>query len=167
MRTLARSTLLLVGLVLTFSATSAPRAQSRGNGGSLESAVPMVDGCTLSTTDVTFGIVMGTAGSIRAAGAVDVQCTPDLDFAISIDRGLYAIGNGRRMRNPATGDTMAYELYSDAGHTRRWAHQRPRRVLGNSGATGLVTYPVYGELRFDGMADPGRYEDTVTVTIEF
>lgn len=166
MRTLARPLLLLFGLTLTGVAGPA-WAQSQGSGGEIEMSVAIVNGCTLSTTDVAFGLIIGASGSIRAVGTVDVQCTADLDFVISMDRGLHGRGNRRQMRNPATGDFLRYELYSDPAYTRHWAHQPSRRVHGNSGTTGSVSFPVYGELNFSGMADSGRYEDTVTVTIDF
>ncbi|QYJ07300.1 Csu type fimbrial protein [Qipengyuania flava] len=130
-------------------------------------AVSIVDGCTISTADVAFGLVIGTAGTIQATGAVDVQCTADLDFVIKMDRGLNNLGRNRRMRNPTSNAYMRYELYSDPGYTSRWTDRRNGQVSGNSGATGYQTLPVYGELTFDGTAVSGRYEDTVTVTIEF
>lgn len=162
----ARKTLTLIGLTLACAATSA-NAQSRRNASDIELAVSIVDGCTLSTTDVAFGLVIGTAGTVRAVGAVDVQCTANLDFTISMDRGVNNLGANRRMRNPTNGSFMRYALYSDSGYGRTWTDRRAGLVTGNSGATGYVTYPVYGELTFDGTAVQGRYEDTVTVTIDF
>ena len=157
---------ILIGFALVCAASPA-HAQSRQNAGELELAVSIVDGCTLSTTDVAFGLIVGTAGTIQAAGVVDVQCTGNLDFTISMDRGLHSQGINRRMRNTVNGGYMRYQLYSDPAHSRRWTDQRSGRVQGNSGASGLVTYPVYGELYFDGATVPGRYEDSVTVTIDF
>lgn len=155
-----------IGLTLICAASPA-HAQSRQSGGELELSVSIVDGCTLSTTDVAFGLIVGTAGTIRASGTVDVQCTANLDFTISMDRGLYGQGINRRMRNTVNGGYMRYSLYSDPAFSRRWTDQRSGRVQGNSGSTGLVTYPVYGELTYDGATVPGRYEDSVTVTIDF
>ena len=166
MRKPARSSLTLLGLMLACVATSA-QAQSRRNAGEIEMAVSIVDGCTLSTTDVSFGLIIGATGTARAVGAVDVQCTSDLDFTISMDRGINNLGANRRMLNSATGAYMRYALYSDPGYTSAWTDRRAGMVTGNSGATGLVTYPVYGELTYDGTQTAGTYEDTVTVTIEF
>ena len=166
MRTPARSSLTLLGLMLACVATSA-QAQSRRNAGEIEMAVSIVDGCTLSTSDVTFGLIIGTAGSIRAVGAVDVQCTADLDYTISMDRGIHNLGANRRMYNPDNAGFIRYNLYSDPGYSVPWTDRNSGRVRGNSGPTGLRTYPVYGEMTFDGMPVAGTYEDTVTVTIEF
>lgn len=166
MRKPARSSLTLFGLLLACMATSA-QAQSRRNAGEIEMAVSIVDGCTLSTTDVRFGLIIGTAGSVRAVGAVDVQCTADLDFTISMDRGIHNLGANRRMYNPANSGFIRYELYSDSGYSVRWTDRNSGRVRGNSGPTGIRRYPVYGEMTFDGMPVAGTYEDTVTVTIEF
>ena len=166
MRLRTTHALIPISLALAFTATSA-EAQSRRNAGDIELAVSIVDGCNLSTTDVVFGLVIGTAGTIRATGAVDVQCTADLDFVIRMDRGVNNLGLNRRMANPTSGAFMRYELYSDPAFSQRWTDKRNGEVAGNSGATGYATFPVYGELTFDGTAVSGRYEDTVTVTIEF
>ncbi|MBX7482250.1 Csu type fimbrial protein [Qipengyuania qiaonensis] len=166
MSQLSRLSSIPVGFALVCAASPA-EAQSHQNSGDLELSVAIVDGCTLSTTDVAFGLIVGVAGEIRASGTVDVQCTANLDFAISMDRGLHSQGINRRMRNSVNGGYMRYSLYSDPGYSRRWTDQRSGRVQGNSGSTGSVTYTVYGELTFNGAAVPGRYDDNVTVTIDF
>ena len=166
MRFSLSSLLLPIGFGLSCAAAPA-HAQSRPNSGELELAVSIVDGCTLSTTDVVFGLIIGTSGAIRSVGAVDVQCTADLDFTISMDRGLHSLGANRRMYNPANSAYIRYALYSDAGYSRPWTDRNAGKVRGNSGATGRITYPVYGEMTFDGMPVSGTYEDQVTVTIEF
>ena len=166
MRTVKRPLLSVLGMGLACAATAA-EGQSRQNSGDLELAVSVVDGCTVSTTDVAFGLIIGTTGSVRATGAVDVQCTTDLDFSISMDRGLHNLGANRRMRNSTSGAFMRYALYSNPSYSSPWTDRRAGIVEGNSGSTGFVSLPVYGELTFDGTAVSGRYEDTVTVTIEF
>ena len=142
-------------------------AEARENAADLQVNVAIVDGCTVTTTDVAFGLIIGTRGTLRSTGTVDVQCTANLDFAISMDRGQHSQGINRRMRNATSGAYMRYNLYSDPAYSRRWTDQRAGQVRGNSGSTGSIAFPVYGELTFDGSAVTGRYEDSVTVTVEF
>ena len=106
-----------------------------------------------------------TITSIRALSRHPLSYTRSPAF--SMDRGQHSQGINRRMRNAASGAYMRYNLYSDPAYSRRWTDQRAGQVRGNSGATGSIAFPVYGELTFDGSAVTGRYEDSITVTVEF
>jgi len=159
--------LLLAGIALGMPEAGA--AQSRGQGrGQIDLGVDVGDGCTVTTEMVNFGLLLGTSGSARSTGRIELSCTPDIGFTISLDRGLNSNGVNRRMYNSATGAYLRYELYSDPAYSQIWRNQRSNTVSGNSGPTGQIDYTVYGEIPvFDATVTGGTYSDTVTVTIEY
>ncbi len=122
--------------------------------------------CELGTiTDVAFGnLLPGSGVDASTFSTVQWRCSAGTNADISIDEG----GNGNRTMNGPGVDTVAYDLYQDAGLTTRWG-SIPAEVSNVNGA-GMAAFnsaTVYGEaLHADYVdAQQGAYSDIVDVLI--
>jgi spore coat protein U-like protein len=128
--------------------------------------------CTVSTDTLSFGSITPLAGQVDAVGEIDVSCfglTTGLDsMTISLSTGGSGTYASRRMINGA--NTLAYNLYSDAGRTVIWGN-------GTGGSSSLVVQnqlsllswststPVYARIPSAPSTRPGTYTDTIVVTV--
>ncbi len=131
--------------------------------------------CFIRSFPVAFGNYMpATPVSVDSTGRIRVICigrprgSQGNFYTLSIDSGFSGDVSSRRMQSGS--NRLAYNLYKDPARTRIWGD-------GNGGATPLVqpinrffqvrNVPVYGRLFANQDPVPGRYSDTVFVTIEF
>ncbi|MDN3646901.1 spore coat U domain-containing protein [Pontixanthobacter aestiaquae] len=152
----------------SLSAVTPAWAQSATEPMDIEATV--VAGCQISATTMNFGSLFGLTGRPTTTSTISLLCSPNTDYAISIDAGLYPSGaRNRRMYNPSTNRYMRYNIYRNANFTGIWDTRNNRKVSGNSGATGVANHTAYGQIRNLAPADAGAgvFADTVTVTIEF
>ncbi|MGB7373535.1 Csu type fimbrial protein [Pontixanthobacter sp.] len=134
----------------------------------LGSEITILNGCTIMAAPMAFGVITGTAVQPTTTAEIYLQCNPNVDYEIAIDNGQNANRFNRRMRNPVDGRFLRYKIYQDAAMTQLWDSRNRRRVVGNSGATGIVSHTAYGEIRNPNFASrAGGYYDTVTVSVEF
>lgn len=147
-------------------------------GGAHALCLPAVCSCTAATTGVAFGSYNPLAfGSTDSTGTVRVSCGGVvgllIPFNIALSPGSSASYSGRRLRSG--GNTLAYNLYTDATYTTVWGDGSSATQLVSSGVTldllGLApaqVFSVYG--RIPGRqttAVPGSYSDTISVTVTY
>lgn len=157
-----------LGIAGLLAATLAVPAHADTYTYTLDSEITILEGCTIIAAPMAFGIITGTTVQPTTTAEIYLQCNPNVDYEIAIDNGQNANGFNRRMRNPVDGRFLRYRIYRNAGLTQRWDSRNNRRVVGNSGPTGLVSHTAYGEIRNANFANhAGAYYDTVTVSVEF
>lgn len=106
--------------------------------------------------------------STSGGGSIVVTCTPGLAISIAMDYGVNGgSSSSRYMARNDSSDTIAYQLYQDAGRSIVWGTGSLAYGV-SSFPTGTQTYPVYGRL-FSSNIQPsaGTYTDTVTVTLTY
>ncbi len=79
----------------------------------------VLEGCAISATPMSFGLITGQVNRPTTTAQISLLCNPNINYEISIDNGLNANGNTRRMRNPDNGRHLRYRIYSNAGLTQR------------------------------------------------
>lgn len=106
--------------------------------------------------------------STTGGGSIVVTCTPGLAISIAMDYGVNG-GNSssRYLVGSNSSDTIAYQLYQDAGRSVVWGTGSLAYGV-SSFPSGTQSYPVYGRL-FASTNQPsaGTYTDTVTVTLTY
>ena len=137
----------------------------------------VVANCTIITAaNLNFGnydpVVANKTTALDVNTDVTVLCTKGASGVnVGLDAGTHSSGGNRFMADAVSGDTLQYELYSDAPGGTVW---------GNSGA-GLVSWPVFGPIgagtgvshtiygRVPAGQDKsvGHYTDVVTVAVNF
>ena len=163
---MARLPLLLLAAPIAISPEAARAEQASAV---MTVSAVVTENCSVTAQPMVF-VLDTSGGSKRAQAPIAVSCTPGTAYAIGLDRGLHGDGQVRRMRDPASGEYIAYEIFTDGAHSARW---------GAAGATDMVTgqaesggerqiYHAYGEVRQQATRiEAGNYSDSVVVTVNF
>ena len=131
-------------------------------------SVEVTPNCMVAAGPLAFGTVTGAdAPSQAATASVEVTCGPAVAFTVELDDGQNANAGTRRALDPATGQYVSYEIYTDAAHTRRWGSLETQSVAGVTAPTGTERLTAYGQIGSDTQVAAGRYGDLVTVTTNF
>lgn len=133
--------------------------------GSIAVSATVEQACYLDVRPVRFAGLPSDAVRAEADSALAVRCTPNTAFVVSMDNGQHHAGGGRRMA-AASGEFLAYELYSDAARTRRWGASLTESVGGEVSGGSALTLPIYARVEAV-QAKAGTYTDIVTVTVSF
>lgn len=126
--------------------------------------------CTVSTSPVAFGTVNPISGSnIDSTGGVTVTCTNGTGWtaAAGVGSGSGATLLSRRMT--AGGNTLTYNLFTDAARSTIWGDGTGTTVtVGNTGTGSGQSFTVYGRVGSGQTSvPPGSYADTVSVTVSY
>ena len=122
--------------------------------------------CHVDVAPLTFDGATSAQPQVDAQASIALGCTPDTSFAVSIDDGQNTANGRRRMVSASGKGYLAYDIYQDAGRTRRWGGAAGGGVSGIVPASGRVELNAYGRIAAAGaIAD--RYVDTVTVLVTF
>lgn len=134
-------------------------------------------GCSFSGTSSLGTINFGTTASLRGTidvassannGSIILTCTPGIPVTIELNYGLNNGSiNARYMANSTATQTIAYQLYKDAGRTSIWGTGAQALAISSFPAT-AQTYTIYARV-FPSTTLPlaGTYTDTVTATITY
>lgn len=133
--------------------------------GSIAVSATVEQACYLDVRPVRFAGLPSDAARAEADSALAVRCTPNTAFVVSMDNGQHHAAGGRRMA-AASGEFLAYELYSDAARTRRWGASLTESVGGEVSSGSALTLPIYARVEAV-QAKAGTYTDVVTVTVSF
>ncbi|QYJ07384.1 Csu type fimbrial protein [Qipengyuania flava] len=154
---------LLALFVATALGTSAEAGQATAV---MQVRATVVESCSVSADTMDFAL--DTAPGARAEGqaGVALSCNGPAAYEIALDAGQ---SGAREMVDPATGQSLAYEIYSDAARTTRWGDALGvDTVAGTAGDDGTAQLTAYGATlaNADGLA-AGTYADAVVVTVNF
>ena len=150
--------LLTAGVAMAQSSSSATMAVS----------LVVTPNCTLAAGPLAFGTVgAAEAPSQAATASIDIACGPDVAFTVALDDGQNGADGTRRVFDPVTGQTIAYDIYADPAHTRRWGSLGTQSVAGITAPTGAQRLTAYGLIGSETHATAGNYGDLVTVTMNF
>jgi spore coat protein U-like protein len=144
-------------------------AQAATTGTSFEVTANVIAACTVGATDMTFPDFDGSA-DLTATSTISVTCTNGHDYHVALDQGD-APGSTVANRTLSNGtDSLAYNLYSDSGHTNIWGDTGADDVDGTgAGLTTAVPHTVYGQMLAapNQNATTGLYSSTITVTVTY
>lgn len=104
--------------------------------------------------------------SLLINSAVTLSCTPGIALSMSINGGQHSAASARRLRDAVSGDTLAYELFTDASAQQPIAINLPVSVDTSTNPDD-IQLPVHGRISLPGDTSPGLYQDTLTVTLEW
>jgi spore coat protein U-like protein len=108
-----------------------------------------------------------SAQSQLSSGAVQLQCVGVTSAFVSIDAGMHASGNQRRL---ASGEHyVPYELFLDGAHSQPVAIDTPRGVfISPNGELAVVDLSLHGRVAsLLGGFPPGLFQDSVQVTVSW
>ena len=131
-------------------------------------SIEVTPNCTVAAGSLAFGTVTAAQAPAQTANAaIEVACGPNVAFTVELDDGQNGVGGTRRARDPATGQSIGYEIFADPAHTRRWGSLKTQSVAGVTASSGMERLTAYGRIENAGSVAGGAYGDLVTVTTHF
>ena len=160
----------LVTLATLAGAALSPVAFAGSDDTQFDVTITITSTCSIdapAATDVAFGSNVSTATNIRAAGQLNVNCTPGTDYQIALDEGANAAGAGITARAMSDGTNLVpYQLYTDANRSDVWGNTLDNDTLSGTGNGQVQAIQVYGEVPSANFP-AGTYTDTVTATVTY
>lgn len=129
--------------------------------------------CTVSGSSLNFGSAidpLSVSTPLDATSTLTVTCSNTTPYTVSLSAGANAGGasNFANRTMKSGSDTLAYQLYLDAGRSTVWGDGTASSTAKTGTGTGSVqSLTVYGRLPSLANVVPGSYTDTVTVTISY
>ncbi len=163
--------LLLLGCAggLLFFASSATAADANGT---LTVTGSVAASCTVSAAPLAFAAEdVLDANPTDATADITVTCTNGTDYDIGLDAGSGA-GADTTTRvmtaTDASGDTLSYQLFQDAGYTTNWGEADAVDTVTDTGDGTAQTHTVYGRIPTgQETAPPKNYSDTVAINVTY
>lgn len=147
-------------------------AQAGTASNSFQVTATVVSACTVSGTTLNFGSSidpLAAATPLDATSSLSVQCTNTTPYTVALNAGVNAGGasnfGGRAMKSGS--NTLAYQLYLDAGRSSVWGDGTGSSTVSGTGTGSAQTLTIYGRLPSLANVVPGSYTDTVTVTVSY
>jgi spore coat protein U-like protein len=173
-RSIMRSVLLGVAAALSICTGSNAQANTPVTG-SMTVSINIIAACTVSATTLSFGNLTAssvTLGPSNATATISVTCASTVPYAIGLGEGLNYASGTNNMKSG--GNTIAYALYTDSGHSNPWlgvtgtACSTASECSTGTGSGSVQNITVYGQVATLGSAPAvGSYTDTVTVTVDY
>ncbi|TMA59681.1 MAG: spore coat protein U domain-containing protein [Deltaproteobacteria bacterium] len=163
----------------TLAVTASPLFAASSPGVGLSISASVAAKCIVSSTStVAFGPYdpvttnSATGADLDGTGSVGIKCSPGNGLSISVDSGVNASGNQRRMQGPSGTSSafLNYDVYSESTRTTAWGN-------GSNGASALAIttstnaseriFTVYGRVPKGQDVNVGSFSDTVQATVNF
>lgn len=150
------------------SASAAAAAAGQTASATIAVTLQVVPACSVSTEPLDYGARKAASDSPSDATAqIAISCSQTTAVRVALDDGQNPGGGARRVADPATGSYVAYDIYADAAHQRRWGPGAEGSVAAATAAGGAARLVAYGRVAANSARIPGSYSDIVTVTVEF
>lgn len=121
--------------------------------------------CTISATDLDFGVKGVLSAAITGQSSIGVTCTQGASWSVVLDGGTSGNTAARTMTS-AAGDSVGYNLYRDAARSSIWGATTTSQATGTG--TGISqSLAVYGTVPIQTTPKPGAYSDRVVATIRY
>jgi spore coat protein U-like protein len=122
--------------------------------------------CTLSCGNLAFGQYV-TGQNVPQHGQVDVSynCPDGLNITLNLSPGQSGDGANRRMRNPASGQELPYQLFQDAERSTVWGAGADGLTIGATPGGGARLVPIFGRIPAGQTIGAGSYSDTVILDL--
>jgi len=123
--------------------------------------------CLISTGNLAFGSNSVLKAAVRSNAAMNVQCTANSAYQVSLGAGASGDVSARTMKNAATGETIGYTISSSLDGPAWGDGSRGTAVYTGTGNGGVQTITMYGRVPAQKTPTPGDYKDTVIATLVF
>lgn len=130
--------------------------------------------CLVTADPLNFGSVAGLPGgaNIDQISTINVTCTTPTSYTVALTPSNN-VTSGAGVMTPTGGvpgntDTVAYQLYRNAGRTNAWGSVTGTNTVAGTGSGQVQALPLYGRvLGASANVRPDNYLDIVTVTVTY
>jgi spore coat protein U-like protein len=152
MKTNIRKTFLATAASFAFGISGAAMADSHT--GTFDVSATVVASCHVdSTQNIDFPAFDAFTGD-SGTGDLEIRCTNGSGYSIELAYSGNMSDNG---------NTLAYGLYQDAGHTTPWDDDAS--TMSDTGTGAAESHTVHANVPADATAAVGQYSETVNVTV--
>lgn len=124
------------------------------------------NGCYMNGAyTLSFGNVSNLNRNVESNTAMWLWCPSGISWQVGLDNGQNALGTQRRMTNGS--DYVNYDLYLDAGYSRRWGNSLNTDTMSGSANGELQYLNIYGKVPVQTNKSAGSYSDTVVITLTY
>ncbi len=151
-----------------FGTLLAPNCASGGSTAfSFKATATVGNDCIINAGNLDFGAYGALKTTVRSNAALNVQCTANNAYQVTLGPGLHGSVAARKMKNAATGETIGYSLSATPDGAEWGNGGAGTSVHGGTGTGAPQPVPVHGAVRPQATPSPGNYRDTVTATVVF
>jgi spore coat protein U-like protein len=130
--------------------------------------------CNITTTPVNFGVYDVFAGNaVDSTGSISVSCNdPEkkaMPITVSISSGTAGTFNPRKMRDPLSGQTLNYYLFTTQSGATIWGDGTNGSATVTSIISKAATFnsTVYARIPAGQNVGVGTYSDILTATVDW
>ncbi|WP_036166968.1 spore coat U domain-containing protein [Massilia sp. 9096] len=130
----------------------------------------VINDCQITAGSLVFGSKGILSGAARASSTLSAKCSAGTTYQVALSGGTVgSLALGRKMKNAATGETIAYSLSRtlDGPVWGDGVSASASDVLSGIGTGVVQSMTVYGLVPKQNTPSPGDYQDRVTATIVF
>lgn len=149
-------------------AASSMSAEAATATGTFAVRLNIVASCNIGAlSDIDFGSTSTVTTALDQTSSIQINCSLGAPFLLGLDTGANGLSvSDRKMKN-AAGNTIAYQLYRDAGRTQVWGATAGVDVLSLTGTGASQTMSIYSRVAPQAGLAVGAYSDVVTVTVTY
>jgi spore coat protein U-like protein len=124
--------------------------------------------CTISANNMDFGSIQLNSTSVILTTMLSAQCTNGTTYSVSFDAGVNANSGGYRLKHATLSQYLSYTLTTQSNQPIN-----PNQIFYNGTGTGTgsgttpTTIFIQGSLNTSANVTPGKFSDTLTVTVTY
>jgi len=125
--------------------------------------------CIVAVTAMNFGTLAGLTTAQATSNQIGITCTNSAPYTVALSNGVNG-GTGptnRKMASPGVTPNLTYGIYKDAAHLQPWGSTAGTDTLSGTGNGTAQNYTAYAYMPAQGNPNPGVYQDTVVVTVNY
>lgn len=153
---------LLTAAALTLALAAGP-ARAGSDTADLTVTANVVGSCTIAAATLDFGDYDPITDK-EASTNIELSCTNGTTYSIDLEGT-----NADRSMSGGAGESLNYDLFSDAARTVAWDFSTPVSATATNPAAGPSVHPVpvYGRIPANQLVSTGVYGDVLTMTVNF
>lgn len=121
--------------------------------------------CSIVTQPTLLNFQNYTGVLANSQSSLQVICTNGTAYHVLMGPGNSGSVNARTMASGT--NTLPYGIYRDSSYTNNWGQTPGTDDVVQSGSGLPQTIPIYGKISAGQTPQPGVYNDTIPVTIQY
>jgi spore coat protein U-like protein len=127
----------------------------------------LVPTCDVSASVLDFGDLRSREVAHESTASLSIRCTAGTRYEVSLEPGSAVGGDPTRRRMMSGPDVLLYGTFRDPGRSLPWGSRTSNTSQAGIGTGRPETLVVYGRIPANQSAPPGRYTDTIVVSIRY
>lgn len=127
----------------------------------------IINQCIVTAPTLDFGTQGPLTAAVSTQTDVTVQCPVGTAYSVGLDGGQNSGNNINARRMVLGANSVAYQLYTDSGHTQVWGNTKDVDTVAGTGTGNPINYTVYGNVPAQTTPPAGTYQDVIVVSVTY